>query len=560
MLAGMRNRRWLAAFLLVFLSTVSAIAEETPDGRSARVDALFSQYSAGTSPGLALAVVRDGKVLLRKGYGLATLEHRVPITPATVFDAASVSKQFAGFAIASLVAQGRISLSDDIRKHIPEMKDIGATITVGHLLHHTSGIRDWPGALSVAGWRFDDVISFDQILRMAYEQRSLNFRPGAEHLYSNTGYNLLAELVERVTGETFAAWTAKNIFRPLEMTNTRFRDDHREVIRDRAFGYAREMEGVFRHVPNNLTALGSSSMFTTVDDMARWMINFQSRAVGNAAIPLMLTEGKLNDGSAVRYAFGVLHGTYRGLPMFTHSGSWASFSTYMAVLPEQKYGVVVLANSSSISAQEAVIKITNIYLEHELEPEAAASMPPAAQTADVPPAVLESYGGLYRLGPGRYLRVRRDGTKMTVQATHEGVVATTPRSELEFWVENYGAPIRFIRDELGSIVALEYRGTRAPRVDESGLTATSPLADYAGEYESEELNTSYRVVVNGESIDLHHRRHGTISLVPLVRDEFGSKTWFLASIEFRRDAEGRVTGFVVNGDRRSRDIVFSRRR
>ena len=186
-------RPWALRTALIAISVLTqAATAQDPAGRPERlVDSLFAEYTLGLSPGAAVAVVRDGKVLLAKGYGYASLEHRTPITTATVFDVASVSKQFAGLAVAMLVDQGRIKLTDDIRKYLPELGDVGRTITIDHLVHHTSGLRDWPGTLRLAGWQFDDVISFSQILTFAANQRTLNFAPGSEYMYSNTGYNLL---------------------------------------------------------------------------------------------------------------------------------------------------------------------------------------------------------------------------------------------------------------------------------------------------------------------------------------------------------------------------------
>src|ERR1043165_9688876 len=232
-------------------------AQDAPDTRASRVDALFADLNRKPSPGLAIAVVRNGKVILRRGYGLANIEHRAPITPSTVFDLASLSKQFTGLAVAMLAVEGKIKLSDDIRKYIPELPDFGRPITIAHLAHHTSGLRDWASALSVAGWRPDDPITFKQILTMAYNQRSLNFEPGAEYLYSNTGYVLLAELVQRVTGRSFREWTDEHIFRPLGMTSTHVREDYNEVIPNRAYGYARAPDGAYRNTPDVIPAFGS---------------------------------------------------------------------------------------------------------------------------------------------------------------------------------------------------------------------------------------------------------------------------------------------------------------
>lgn len=473
--------------IVLALLSVSHLMAAPPDPRAARVDALYAGYNAKPSPGLAVAIVRDGKIILRKGYGMASIEHGVAITPSTVFDTASLAKQFTGMAVAMLVGEGKIRLTDDVRKYIPEFPDFGQPVTIEHLLHHTSGLRDWPGTLRVAGWSYEDVISFRQVLTMAYHQRSLNFTPGAEHLYSNTGYNVLAEVVQRVTGQSFRAWTDEHLFQPLGMTHTHFRDDHTEVIANRAFGYRRGKDGAWRNVPDNLTAVGSSSLFSSVDDFALWLINFDRATVGGkAAVALMQTPGKLNDGTTTPYGFGITTGSYRGLPMFTHSGGWAAFDTYTVYFPQQKLGIVVLANSDSINAQNEIIRIANIYLEKELAPE-------------------------------------------------------PPRSNAE-------------ADE-----ALD-EASAAKAVITLTSTPVSPLTDYAGEYWSEELGTSYRVVVKDGALEMQHGRIGDVPLTRRAADVFGSAVGYLGSIAFQRDAAGRVTGFVVNGDERSRDIAFVKRR
>ena len=267
---------------IVLAAICLAAGAQAQNGQVARVDSIFAQFSSGLTPGAAVAVVRNGTIVLSKGYGHADLEHKVPITGTSVFDVASVSKQFAGLAIAMLVEQGKVSLTDDIRKYIPEMQDFGRKITIGHLVHHTSGLRDWPGTLALAGWRFDDVISFDHILTMAFNQRTLNFDPGSEYMYSNTGYNLLAEVVRRVTGKSFREWTDQQLFKPLGMTRSHFRDDHTEIFPDRVLGYGRADDG-WRATGNNLMALGSSSLFTTAEDLARWLANFDDANLRRSA-------------------------------------------------------------------------------------------------------------------------------------------------------------------------------------------------------------------------------------------------------------------------------------
>ena len=541
-----------------FAVTAQATPGATPE--STRVDSLFAQYTQGLSPGLAVAVVRDGKVLYTKGYGYANLEHRVPITPATVFDVASVSKQFAGLSVAMLVTEGRVKITDPIRKYIPELADVGQTVTVDHLLHHTSGYRDWPGTLALAGWRFDDVISFDQIRTMAYNQRTLNFVPGAEYTYSNTGYNLLTEMVARVSGKSFRQFTDERLFRPLGMASSHFQDDHQEVIPNRAYGYARRPNGTYSSVTNNLMALGSSSLFSTVEDLAKWVINFDDPKVGGAeAMTLTRTRGKLNDGSTIPYAFGVSHGDYRGQATVSHSGGWASFATYVLHVPQHRFGVIVLSNGGGVNPGRAAFNITDIYLGDKLGPSTPATNALAsAPNVDVSPALLDRYAGLYRLGPGWYVRVRRDGSALKAQATRENEAPMAPRSDTSFWVQAYSAPVSF-QAVAGQPVQMTYRDRRYPKLVESEPMSPAQLRELVGEYESSELDARYRVELGDSGLVMKHRRHGTIRLTHLWKDDFGSSVWFMRSVEFRRDQSGRVTGFSVFIDERSRDVRFTKK-
>ncbi|MDB4873771.1 MAG: hypothetical protein JWM41_217 [Gemmatimonadetes bacterium] len=551
-------RRCVAALL-----TLAGIAGAQDQARlEHRVDSLFAAQAQGLNPGVAVVVVRDGKVLLHKGYGYASLENRVPITPTTVFDVASVSKQFTGLAVAMLIQDGRIKLTDDIHKYIPELGDLGHTVTIDNLLHHTSGIRDWPGTLSVAGWRYDDVISFDQILHFAYGQRSTNFVPGAEYTYSNTGFNLLAETVQRVTGQPFRVWTDDHLFGPLGMTDSHFRDDHTRVIPNRASGYTRGPGGTYQAVANNLTALGSSSLFSTVDDLAKWVMNFDDAKVGGAAAMAMTrTRGVLNDGSAIPYAFGIVNGDYRGQPNVNHSGGWAGFSTFVLHFPKQRFGVVVLANAANINAGRAAYDLADMYLDSELAPRATVAQSGVTKgpAVSVAPATLDRYAGVYRLGPGAYTRVRRNGGTLESQATHEGAAPMTPRSDTTFWVDGYNAPMIFQRNGADGRVQLVYRGVRSPRLDESTAFSASQLVQFAGLYESDELQTRYRVEVKDGALVMRHPRHGTIALTWLWGNDFGGASSFMRSVEFQRDGAGKVTGFAVNVDERSRNIQFAKR-
>ncbi|MBK7598693.1 MAG: serine hydrolase [Acidobacteria bacterium] len=262
-----------------------------------RIDEVFRQYDKPGSPGCSLAVVRDGKVVYKHGYGYANLEYDIPISPSTVFHVASVSKQFTAFAITLLASEGRLKLDDDIRKYLPEVPDFGKTITIKHLIYHTSGLRDQWELLAMAGWRLDDVITKEHILKIIRNEKELNFEPGAEHLYCNSGYTLLAVIVERVSGQSFRQFTNDRIFKPLGMANTHFHDDHEMIVKNRAYSYQPEKAGGFKLSALNYANAGATSLFTTAEDMTRWALNFEDMKLGGkAVIDQMHEQGILNSG------------------------------------------------------------------------------------------------------------------------------------------------------------------------------------------------------------------------------------------------------------------------
>jgi len=547
--------------LLVATVNASPAIGKAQNPREDKVDKLFAELNNPESPGIAVLVVRDGKVLLRKGYGMANLEHQSPITPETVFDIASISKQFCGMAISMLIEQGKIILQDDIHKYIPELHDFGHTITIDHLLHHMSGIRDWPGTLALAGWRMDDVISFDQILTMTFNQQGLNFKPGDEYLYSNTGYNLLAETVKRITGKTFRQWTDENIFQPLGMKNTHFHDDHTEMVLNKAYSYHRGQGGKFSAVTNGLMALGSSSLYTTIDDLAKWVMNFDDPKVGGKTVlDRMLTRGVLNNGRKITYMFGLEIGMYRGLKTRSHGGSWAGFRTFLVHFPDQKCSVVTLLNHSSISSSKAAYDIADIYLADELRPlRKPARKRPDSKTVAVPGTILDEYVGIYKLGPAWYVTISRDGDSIKTQATAETAFPMTAQSQTRFMVEAYSAPILFKKDKADKVSHFLYRGMTCRKLPDLPSPSPEQLAELTGEYESKELQTIYTVILEDGKLVTKHRRHGNISLTYAYKDDFRGGQWFMQSVEFLRNETDKVTGFKVTQGR-SRNQRFIKRK
>ncbi len=314
-----------------------------------------------------MAVVQNGEVVQSRGYGLAQMEYEIPIEPSSVFHVASVSKQFTAFAVLMLAAEGRLSLDENIRVYLPELPDYGHTITIRHLLHHTSGLRDQWSLLAMAGWRMDDVITRDQILRLVVRQRELNFEPGTEYLYSNTGFTLLAEIVERVTGQLFRAWTEQHIFAPLGMESTHFHDDHRTIVPNRAYSYQSDPAGGFKKAVLSYANVGATSLFTTLDDLTKWAANFETGDIGGPDIVRrMRSRGVLNNGDTLDYAMGQAIGSYRGLLALYHAGADAGYRAYLLRFPLHRLSVVVMANLASIDAGRLARQVAELYLDNQI--------------------------------------------------------------------------------------------------------------------------------------------------------------------------------------------------
>jgi CubicO group peptidase (beta-lactamase class C family) len=347
-----------------------------------QIDKLFSAYNAAT-PGVAVAVVMDGKIVFKKGYGTANLEYDIPVTTKTVFQIASVSKQFTAFSIYLLEKQGKISLEDDIRKHVPEMPNVEKTIRIKHLLAHTSGVKDQAALMSLAGWRSGDVATTQNVLRFLSRQKELNFEPGSQFLYSNSGYTLLAEIVRRVSGQSFAEFAKKNIFEPLGMKDTQINDDYERIVKNRADSYELE-NGRYKKKPINDSVAGASNLYTTVEDMAKWVLNFEKPVVGEAELikrfnePSLLNNGdrviwSISDGQPGYHAKGQILWNERGVKRYSHGGHAAAFRSFLGRFPDQRLGVIALSNDEHYLNADTSMKIADLYLKDFLKPAAVTS-------------------------------------------------------------------------------------------------------------------------------------------------------------------------------------------
>jgi CubicO group peptidase (beta-lactamase class C family) len=384
--------------VLAFLAAAAAPAPETT--RAARVDEAFAAWDRTDSPGCVVAVYESGHIAYARGYGMADLERGLRLTPQSVLDLGSISKQFTAFAVHLLARDGRLALDDEVRRYVPELPDYGKPLTLRHLLHHTSGLRDYLTILDLAGFKDEDWTSEDDALQAVVRQRGLNHAPGEKYLYSNTGYFLLSQVVRRASGKSLRDFAQERIFGPLGMTHTQYNDRHDRIVPGRALSYVPEKQGGFALALSDFEQTGDGSLLTTVEDMLAWDRNFTEPAVGGPeVIAEMLRPGRLNDGKEIDYASGLRIGSYRGLPTVRHSGSWVGYHNHYLRFPEQKLSVVCLCNVASAEPGTLAERAAEAFLGDRLLP--ARPAPPGPTPSPSPsPASREvaspgDYAGTY---------------------------------------------------------------------------------------------------------------------------------------------------------------------
>ena len=541
-------------------------AEPKATTKAGKVDQLFSVYDNPESPGASVAVVQDGKIVYKNGFGSANLEYDIPNTPSTIFHIASISKQFTTFAIAQLADEGKINLDDDIRKYLPEVPDFGEKITIRHLAHHTSGLRDQWNLLALAGWRLDDVITKEHVLKLVANQKELNYKPGEEFLYCNTGFTLMGEIVARVTEQTFAEYCGKNIFEPLGMSNTLFYDDHQKIVKNRAYSYGTGEKGFTKSVLSYANA-GATSLFTTVEDLSQWAMNFENTKVGNANIMKMMhTKGVLNNGEEISYALGQFMDEYKGLNRVQHGGADAGYRTFLGRFPNQKFSVVVFSNLGNFNPNRMAAKIADIYLAEDIE--AAKESKEKIEKANIvaPPNVgvseadLKSYCGQYELQPGFIITISTENGLINAQATGQPKLTMTTIAQNQFEYKEAGILIIFDKNDKGAIEELTLKQGggefKAPRLVEFDAKSVD-LSMFAGKYYSEELSTFYTFLVEDGELIARHPRHEDIKLKLVKKDIFSGDKWFFGQAEIIRSNIGVITGCKVSSGR-VRGVWFER--
>lgn len=530
-------RRLLAQRVAAVAAGVScALALEaagalTPE-RQAKIDAAFSSFTAAT-PGCAVGVAVGGAVALEKAYGLADLEREAPNRADTIFEAGSIAKQFTAAAILLLARDGKLSLDDPVRRYVPELPDYGAPLTIRHALTHTSGLRDWGEIAAIGGWpRGTRAHTQVHVLEIAARQRQLNFPPGTNWSYSNTGYNLAAMIVSRVAGIPFAEFCRRRLFEPLGMTRTSWRDDFDRVVKGRAMAYTPDGKGFRTQMPFE-SAHGNGGLLTTVGDLLRWNRRFDLPGSDGALARGQEEPATLATGESLDYGLGLYLTRYNGVREVGHGGSTGGYEAYLARYPERQLSVAVLCNAAGSGAEPRARAVADVFL---------GTKPAPVATHPVPDAFLDGWVGMYRsVVTGRTFGVVRDGNGLRV----EGGARLIPAAHARFAVA--GSP-REIAFGDGQTAALRHPNGLTERYErvERARPSADALRELEGVYASEEAEVVYGAVVQKGELKLWRRPNLLVALKPTCADAFEAPG--LGTIRFHREA-GRVAGMSIAGER-----------
>lgn len=533
---------------------IQARSQALPDSTIKKINALFSGWDKTSSPGFAIGVIRNDSLIYSKGYGMANLEYGIPISPQTIFHMASVSKQFTAYSIVLLADKGKLQLEDDIHKYLPWFPDLKEKITIRHLLNHTSGIRDQWQLLAIGGTRLDDVITQEQIVKVLSKQQALNFKPGEQYMYSNSGFTMLAEIVKSVTGQTLRQFTDSAIFKPLGMNDTHFHDDYTEIVKNRAYSYDRDKESQFSNAILSYSNAGATSLFTNINDLSKWVINFYSPVAGTkATINQLVQNGKLNNGKEISYALGIAHDRYHGWTQYSHSGGDAGYRTWLTVFPDFKMGFLLFSNLGDADIYGRTYRLVDLFIRDSTTNKIANS----DNKVDTTKAIVKDESRIKNLS-GEF--IGEDGARFSFKL----------RDHKLFWERNGNSDLLYpgIKDSFyvakspevvfvfgmdkdkGTIVN-EYwpDGKRLLFKYINKEPTSQQLKEYTGTYHSSELDCNYSIVLKDSSLLLTSTKYENSKLSFVGKNDLFTDYWWMHHLKVIRDKTSKIIGFEVNDGR-----------
>jgi CubicO group peptidase (beta-lactamase class C family) len=539
-------------FILLVLSLTNSesYSQKLPDSVVSRIDNLFQKWDKTSVPGCAIGIVRNDTLIYAKGYGMANLENGIPISPETVFYMASVSKQFTGYSIILLARQGKLTLDDDIRKYLPWIHDFGKTLTIRHLLNHTSGLRDDITLAAITGLGYDGMLTQELAINLIKNQTSLNFDPGERYSYSNSNYVLLAEIVKTASGKSFRSFADSAIFKPLGMVNSQFQDNYAGLIKNRALSYSGTRDNKTLNSFQNVYTVGDGGLFSNINDMAKWVINLYSPLAGDQKDIEQLTwKGKLNNGKEITYASGIGNSIYNGRIKYSHSGGLAGYRTYVSAFPELKIGFIVFSNDGDFNSSAKANEMADIF-----------TTPGIINNANLIDqndnnkllikdiSIFRKYMGDYVDEDGTRLNFNLNEGKMSLNVQGQSfnlyqfsrdTIALATRPETRFLFSISG----------NDTVATQYSPgeTRIFRKYIAGISLTNKqLQSYTGTYYSLELDCNYGIELRDQKLILTSNKYEDTEISLIGSDDLYTNNWWMGHMKVLRDNKNMVTGFEIN--------------
>ena len=537
--------------ILSFLFITLIATSQSGTSQFKQIDSLFIEWNTPNHPGGVIGVMQNGEIIFSKAYGLASMEYLVPNSTGTIFNTGSVSKQFTAMGIIRLHQQGKLSFDDDIRKYITELPNFGETITIRHLLHHTSGLRSFHAVLGLAGWRGDDARTNEDINRFMSKQQDLNFKPGDEYLYCNTGYMFMVNIIEKVTDTEFKDWMKQEIFEPLGMINTYVEDNYSRITANNATSYYARKINTFERAVAYWGYIGSGNMHSTSADLLKWLSNFYNPKAGwENSFTLIQTLDKLNNGEKNNYAFGVSLDEVNGHKRIQHGGAIGGFRSYVSVFPKEKLSIAVLTNFSSSGIGQKSKKIAQIILEDNTKVAKAIKKPKPIKLSN---QQLKKYEASYWNDNKNYIRriyLKNDTLRYYRSEKSEDTIIPIGKNEFQLLTNTADVRLTFNLTNTQKVMLVSVDGDK-PEI----LTSFDPikpsqkeLEDYTGVFYSPELETSYTIFMEDEKLKWHHPRHGDFDIKILKKDVLEGK-WPLATIKYIRNKNNKITGIRVSNGR-----------
>ncbi|WP_431109386.1 serine hydrolase domain-containing protein [Winogradskyella poriferorum] len=555
----MKIRVYFLSLFIVLLHVFNSYGQ-TSQKQIQEIDSLFTSWNVSNHPGGSVLISKDGKTIFSKSYGLANIEYEVANTNYTLFNIGSISKQFTAMGIVLLEQQNKLSVDDDIRKHIPELPDFGESITIRHLLHHTSGLRDLHGLLGLAGWRRGDLETNDDVYRIIKNQKELNFKPGEEFLYSNTGYILLAKIIENASQLEFDQWMKQNIFQPLGMKDTYVATSLNKIVPNNATSYYLREE--FESAMEYWGYFGSGNIHSTTKDLNIWLQNFSTPQNNwESAFDKLLSTTPLNNGFETNYGFGIRIEEYAGNKVIQHGGSVGGFRAIARTFPEEHLNIVILSNYSRSNIGSKANKISDVFIDKRNDLPTKKVIQTPTKYIKLSSERLKELEGVYWSDSeksGRKVYFKNDTLRYSSSEKNEWPLV--PISNNSFIMIHPSVKPMVTFDNKTNQMTVRI-GNTLPGVFnflQNNLDIKTNGNDMlVGKYYSPELKVMYSISIDDKSnIYLEHARHGIIKLEQLHNDIFVGD-WPIGTVEIKRNEEEKVVGLRMSNGR-TRNVWFEK--